>query len=228
MRRLAGRGWVIALAAVAVIAAGFTIAGAQTSDERRGTDPLSPDEEAAALEAVEAADTGGGAEAAGGEVVVGVELHDESKSASPDRRRADVAVYDYADDSLTTSVVNLVTGEVDRVETVRNTQLPLAEEERARAFEIAREHEGFASRLASEFHTATGEALTDPEAQLIVDPIIFLASSMPTRATGAAAACGEHRCAQLMIRTPDGILIDLLPIVDLSDGVLIAEDGFFE
>lgn len=218
------------LAGVAGLAAlGVTFAGAQSGDERHGFDPLSADEEQAALAAATA---GGGAESTapggGDDVVLLVERHDEAKSVDPEsRRRADVYVYSYDDDTTIHSVVDLETGAVDQTQRFRDQQLPLVASEQQTAIDLALEDAAFRRLLDREYQRASGRALTDPATELVVQPIVFLADAMPDVATGPAAACGRHRCAQLMIQTSDHVLVNLLPIVDLSEGRLIARNAFF-
>ncbi len=231
MPHLTRRSWLVAVAGVIGLAAvGFTIVDAQSEDPRVGTDPLSPGEEQSALDLVTSADSGG--PEAGGlqddDVLLLVERHQEAKAdEDAGLRRADVYVYSYDDDVLSYSLVDLADGSVVDTSTSTGTQLPLVQEEIDRATQIAMDDPRFVSRLEAEFQRATGRAMADPTEDLIVQPITFLAESMPNRATGAIANCGEHRCAQLMLQSSDNFLINLLPIVDLSDGRVISREGFF-
>jgi len=210
-------------------AVGSTLAGAQGDDTRRGTDSLSADEVAAAID-----DSGappeGGAEAQGPNglperLVLLVERHIEDKDADATLRRADVYEYDYADDTLTTTLIDLADGEVDEAVTGQGDQLPLVEVEAQRALELLFADEAFAARLADEFQAATGRPLGDPDADLDVQPIVFRADAVPTAASSAAADCGIARCAQFMIQTTDNVLINLLPLVNLSDAVVVSIEG---
>lgn len=234
MRR--GVGWAIGIAALAlgVAAAGSTFAGAQGDDTRRGTDPLSAEEVQAALDDSGVSPEAAAPESAGPEslpanglperLVLLVERHVEDKDAG-DLRRADVYEYSYADDTLTISLVDLADGAVDDTQAVQGTQLPLVEVEAQRALDLLFADPDFRERLDAEHLRATGTPLVDPAAELIVQPIVFLAEAVPTVAQGEAAECGIHRCAQFLIQTDDHVLINLFPLVDLSDGVVLTADG---
>lgn len=224
-------GWIAGSLAVAfaLAAAGSTFAGAQDDDTRRGTDPLSADEVRAATDD-SGAPAGGAAESLGANglpdrLVLLVERHVEDKGADPALRRADVYEYDYGDDTLTRSVVDLADGHVADVASDQGTQLPLVDVESQRALELLFADDEFAARLADEFQTATGRALGDPDTDLDVQPIVFRADAMPTVAQGAAAGCGVARCAQFLIQSTDHVLINLFPLVDLSAGVVLTPDG---
>lgn len=215
------------LGLLGIAAMGWTIAGAQSDDVPRGTDPLSTTEVEAALAE---AQTSGGPEAGGLEpddVVLRVERHEEEKAAAEGApRRADVFVYSYDDDVLTWTLVNVDTGEVEDSDVVPNTQLPLVQEERDRALQIATDDPQLAQLLATEYRRATGRDLQDIATDVVADPIVFLAEANGS-ATGAARQCGRHRCAQLLLESSDDLLIDLLPVIDLSTGRVVSQTGFF-
>jgi hypothetical protein len=216
----------VAIAGLAALSA--TIAGAQTDDSPRGTDPLSENELSAAAELARGSNPGEAAGLGDDDVVLLVERHEEAKAdEDEDRRRADVYVYSYDDDVLTWSIVDTATGEVDRSSVVRNTQLPLIQEEEDRALEIALADPSLAELLATRYRQATGRDLADPATDLDIQPIVFLSSSNPAAAAAGAGDCGRHRCAQLMIQSTDDVLVDLLPIIDLSSGQVLTETGFF-
>ncbi len=224
-------GWIAGALAVTLglAAAGATFAGAQGDDTRRGSDPLSADEVQAATEDSGAPAAGAteslGANGLPDRLVLLVERHVEDKGADPALRRADVYEYDYSDDTLTQSVVDLADGHVADVASGQGTQLPLVDVESQRALELLFADDEFATRLADEFQAATGRALADPDTELDVSPIVFRADAMPTVAQGEAARCGVARCAQFLIQTTDHVLINLFPLVDLSHGVVLTSDG---
>ncbi len=229
MPHLNRRSWLaVTVGIVGLVALGVTIAGAQTDDERTGTDPLGPTEEQAALDLA----VGSGSTEAGGlgddDVVLLVERHEEAKADEDDGlRRADVYVYSYDDDVLTWTVVDTATGEVDQSQVVPDTQLPLIQEEADRALEIAMDDPEFAQLLATRYRQATGRDLADPATDLDIQPIVFRSDANPRAAAAGAGACGEHRCAQLMIQSTDDLLVNLLPVVDLSSSQVLTETGFF-
>jgi hypothetical protein len=226
---LTRRAWLaVGLAIAGLAALSVTIAGAQTDDTPRGTDPLSADELSAATDLARGSNPGEAAGLGEDDVVLLVERHEEAKAAEDDGlRRADVYVYSYDDDVLTWSIVDTATGEVDHTEVVRNTQLPLIQEEEDRALGLALDDPEFAQLLATRYRQATGRDLTDPATDLDIQPIVFRADANPAAAAAGARACGRHRCAQLMIQSTDDLLVDLLPVIDLSTGDLLSETGFF-
>lgn len=229
MPHLSNRTWIgLAVAAVLLAAAGVTVAGAQGDDTPRGTDPLSEAEEEVARSLARGS---GVTESSGGglgddDVILLVERHEEEKTADDSLRRADVYVYSYDDDVLTLTIVDTATGEVDASTVLRDTQLPLTPDEGARALEIALAAPGFEEALATAFRQSAGRDLVDPLTELDIQPIVFRADANPD-SPRSVAQCGRHRCAQLLIETPDSILVNLLPIVDLSAGRLASTTGFF-
>jgi hypothetical protein len=192
------------------------VAGALSGapDGRRGTDPLSAAEVASATRAASAVR---GTSRTG--VVLRIERHDEGKlhrGTAAELRRADVFTYNYANDALTRMLVDVSTGRVDGTEVSHGVQLPLAPSERTRAVELMLADPATLARLRAAYQASTGRVLVDPQHALIADPIVFRADSMPNAAHGELAACGLHRCGQLMLQSVDHVLINLLPVVDLS------------
>ena len=76
------------------------------------------------------------------------------------------------------------------------------------------------STLAARYQAISGETLNDL-AQLQVKVSLFRADSMPDRVNDAANDCGQHRCAQALIFTVDRTLLEIMPIVDLSQGRVV-------
>jgi hypothetical protein len=217
----------VGLGVVVLAGLGVTIAGAQSDDTPRGTDPLSTAETDAAAELARGSNPGESVGLGDDDVVLMVERHEEAKAEADDApRRADVYTYSYDDDVLTWTLVNTETGEVEDEAVVPDTQLPLVEEEADRALELALADDDLSTLLATRYRQATGQDLTDAETELVVDPIVFRADANPA-VTGRARSCGQHRCAQLMIRTADDLLVNLLPIIDLSADRVVSRTGFF-
>ena len=210
-----------------IAALGVTIAGAQTDDAVRGTDPLSADETETALGLARGSNPGEAIGLGDDDLVLLIERHEENKDVEEDGlRRADVYVYSYDDDVLTLSIVDVATGEVDQSRVVPNTQLPLIPEESERAQELATDDPATRRALATAYRQATGRDLTDPATEIEVQPIVFRAdANSATR--GPATTCGRHRCAQLFITTTDDLLVDLTPIIDLSTGRVVSRTGSF-
>lgn len=146
--------------------------------------------------------------------VVLVERHRYAKGEDDTRRLADVYVYDYDQDRMSVVVVDLDTDAVVQVDVVEGMQLPLTQSEVDRALALAIADETFGPRLLEDFRRVTGRDLGRVE-NLDVKGFVYLADSMRAETRRASRVCGRHRCAQLMIRTEDGVVLDL-PIVDLS------------
>lgn len=237
MREFRVGGLVVGLAgaALAVAAYGSGFAGAQDEAGRLGTDPLSAEEVAAAVEGAGVPATAAQPESAGPQalganglperLVLLVERHLEDEGADEDLRRADVYEYSYPDDTLTVSVVDLADGSVDETTSGQGDQLPLVDVEAQRAEALLLADPLFAERLAAEYERVMGAPLGDPVTDLDLQPIVFKADAVPTVATGRAAQCGVRRCAQFLIQTTDHALINLFPLVDLSGGVVLTTDG---
>ena len=230
MPHLTGRAWLAGLLAIAgLVALGVTIAGAQGDDTPVGTDPLSTEETEVATGLALGSNPGEATGLGPDDVVLLVERHEELKRDQDDgRRRADVYVYSYDDDVLTQSVVDVASSEVVSSVEMTDTQLPLAEEERPRLDEVMAADTELQRILATEYRQVAGEDLTDPAAQLVIQPIVFRGDSSPGTAGTPAARCGVHRCFQLLIETSEDLVVDLLPIVDLSAERVVSREGFFQ
>lgn len=201
----------------------------QLQAPRSGTDPLSPQEQEQALFlAVQQAEYVNSLNAAGRSEQLLVERHAESKADMRSGnwpRRADVYTYLYDTNTLLVAVVNLSSGRVDSVEQVQNVQLPLTQEETDRAVELLLADSNVMAEIARQFQTISGAALTQPQAQLKFNTLIYRADSMPGANPGAEA-CGLHRCAQFLIATQYDVVINLLPIVDLSTETVVSAGPF--
>jgi hypothetical protein len=157
-----------------------------------------------------------------------IERHAEAKAVMQSGnwpRRADVYIYLYDSDTLLRAVVNLTTRQVDSVETAQDVQLPLTQSETDRAFQLLMADGAVKTDIAAQYQTITGEALAQPKDQLKLSTLIYRADAMPDANRGAAA-CGPHRCAQFLIATQNDVVINLLPIVDLSLGALVSAGPF--
>jgi hypothetical protein len=135
-------------------------------------------------------------------------------------RAADVFVYDY-DENLTRRIgVRLPGGEVESIEELPGVQLPLSKPEIRRAFDIAYAEPRVRARIQELYRARTGEVLADPS-ELQQKAMVFHAQTNPIGLSEAAARCGEHRCAQLLLFTRDYFAVEVIPIVDLSTGVVV-------
>jgi len=149
----------------------------------------------------------------------------EEKGAPSTQRRADVYVYDYSNNELIQSLVDLNTSEVISSERRQGVQLPLTTNELKRAKQIIFEDEDERAILEDEFRRITSRELTDT-AELNIKAFIFHADSLPNRVNEASKECGIHRCAQVMLYTHENIVFEISPIVNLSAGVVTQRIGF--
>jgi hypothetical protein len=196
---------------------------------RTGYDPLSPEEqERARTLAVQQAEFANALNAESRSELLLIERHQETKTDMRSGnwpRRADLYTYLYDSDTLLHAVVNLATGQVDSVETSQNVQLPLTQNETSSAIQLLLADATVMANIARQYQTITGTELTQPETQLKLNALIYRADAMPNANPGAAA-CGLHRCAQFLIATQNDVVINLLPIVDLSLGAVVSAGPF--
>ena len=196
---------------------------------RTGFDPLSSAEQAQARTlAFQHSEIARAIDAASQSELLLIERHAETKAVMQSGnwpRRADVFVYLYDSDTLLHAVVNLTARTVDSVETATGVQLPLTQNEMSRAFQLLLSDDTTQANIAAQYVTITGEALARPESQLKFRALIYRADSMPGSNPGAAD-CGPHRCAQFLLTTQNDVVINLLPIVDLSRGRLVSAGAF--
>ncbi|MCL4863333.1 MAG: hypothetical protein KJZ93_28265 [Caldilineaceae bacterium] len=190
-----------------------------------GYDPLSAQEVAAALGVVLQAGGEDGVRAteSGAAEVLLVERHDAAKTAYATGawpRRGDVYVYEYATDTLVYSTVDLESGAVIATERVQGVQLPLTTHEKARALALVQADAPLWGSLTARYQAITGQLLTHID-QLQVKVSVFHADVMPGRLNPDAEQCGQHRCAQVLLFTVDKTLLELTPIVDLSQGRVV-------
>lgn len=152
-----------------------------------------------------------------------IERHEVSKAERADgkwQRQGDLYLYDYATDTLIHSTVDVQSGAVVATERVQGVQLPLTQREEDRSLALVQSDTELWSALAERYRAITGEVLNDLS-QLQVKVSLFHGDSMPNRVNAAAQSCGQHRCAQVLIFTVDKTLLDVTPIVDLSQGKVV-------
>lgn len=155
-----------------------------------------------------------------------VETHRFEKSdVNSDQRWVDVTSYDYSTDELIISVVSLDTDKVVSVTRHKNMQPPMSQAELTRALTIVFDDPEERSILNAEFKRITGEVLHSMD-QLDYKAFTFFADSIPTVINQASEACGEQRCAQLMLYTHDNLVFEVSPIVNLSAGVVTQRMGY--
>lgn len=246
--RLAQRRLTALLAAVLVSGAAITLAAQGTlaglaAAGGQGYDPLTPAEQERALQSLRQdeagmqglhlplradappADSGAAANAppAPAAEVLLVERHQESKQVYAQGRwprRADVYVYRYADNTLIRQVYNLDTNQVEQVDEMQGTQLPLTDAEALRALALALADANVRPRLDAEFQAITQQPLVSAD-QLLVKAMVFHADAALGQDLGAAAECGLRRCAQLLLAAGDNVALRVIPVVDLSSGAVV-------
>lgn len=236
-RRALWAGALLALAGLALLAItptrGAPAPATQAEGAPTGYDPLSPEEQAQALAALQPA--GAQADAAplrqsapdeAGELpvsapassVVLVERHQETKEAMQAGawpRRADVYLYDYTANAMLHTVYNLDTGKVDASEALAGVQLNLTDAERRLAVEIAWADPELRAALVEAYQAHGGVTPAGPDG---IDARVFtyVGGSAPDLEGPGGAACSVDRCAQLLILTPDGATLESLPLVNLT------------
>jgi len=129
------------------------------------------------------------------------------------RRLANVFVYQYDDDVLNHMVFD--TADNSLLHSVRMTQvqLPLIDDERQLAVNILFSDRKSRAVLESEFERVTGRRL-DELSQIHYKASTFVADGEPDTRTDS---CGVRRCARVLMYTADNVVLDLAPIVDLSN-----------
>lgn len=200
---------------------GFSSTNFLPLDTGIGYDPLTTDEadQALAIALAHGEKQALAADSQALEVLL-VERYDAPKgSAMEDVRHGDVYLYDYATDTLIHTIVNVATGSVT-TERLQGVQLPLTVREEERAVALIVEDRELWRLLSERYEIITGDPLEDMT-QLQVKVSLFLAEAMPDQVNAAAQACGQHRCAQVLLFTIDRTVLEILPIVDLSEGQVI-------
>lgn len=183
-----------------------------------GSDPLTTQEIAAVLAAAGPAPAAASAEST--QEILLVERHVGAKGQRNPARQGDLYIYDYATDTLIYSTVDIASGVVTAVERLQGVQLPLNANEEQRALDLIQADSALWNGLSERYAAITGAPLTQLS-QLQTKVSVFHADVMPERLNEAAQQCGEHRCAQVLIFTVDKTLLELMPLVDLSQGQVV-------
>ena len=146
------------------------------------------------------------------------------KTAPATARQADVYVYDYTDNSLHHTIVDVVSGQILREEQLYNVQLPLIDSEVALAAKILMGDPVRRKGVEAAYLRVSGTPLRTME-QIDFKAFVFHASTLRNDLVIDSAMCGTHRCAQLVMYTKDNVSLDYSPIVDLSRGVVTQVHG---
>ncbi|TXH70182.1 MAG: hypothetical protein E6Q83_06555 [Thiothrix sp.] len=143
----------------------------------------------------------------------------------PGKRLADVYSYDYRSDETIHSIVDLSTQERLQTERVQNLQLPLTENELARASQLIFNDAEQLRQLQTEYRRITGQTLLNPE-QLELKAFVFTTDTLPEGLNPASQHCGLQRCAQVLLYTHDSVVFEISPIVNLSAGLVTQNISF--
>lgn len=143
----------------------------------------------------------------------------------PGKRLADVYSYDYRNDETIHSIVDLNTQQRVHTERVQKLQLPLTENELARASKLIFNDPEQLTQIQTEYKRITGQTLLKPE-QLQVKAFVFTADNLPEGLNAASQNCGIQRCAQVLLYTHDSVVFEISPIVNLSVGLVTQNIGF--
>ncbi|GGT11104.1 Tat pathway signal sequence domain protein [Streptomyces chromofuscus] len=203
----------------AAVPPGVVAAAPAEGEKGTGRDPLTEDE----TERVERIALNRQLRASGEDVDgdrgpqgLGVELAEPEADELGDPkapRRADVAFYDYRDDTLVTRTVNLDTGEVERTARQQGVQPPLSRDEATQAARLLIA-DPLGAGLKADYRDATGKELTSPD-QLLLNSMVYRAA--PGAQPAVLDRCGEHRCVRLFPKVKNGPWIDARSlVVDLS------------
>lgn len=211
----------------------FIISNAHADSQTHTNDPLSFDEiqqvssitrELKVQKIVTRAANSSGLSPRKPKEVLLIERH-QQKNAPEGQRLAEVFTYDYEQNELIESLVDLNTSKVISESRKQGVQLPLTENELKRAKQIVFDDEDERRILEDEYHRITSRQLTDTS-ELNIKAFTFTADSLPNRVNEASKLCGFHRCAQLMLYTGENIVFEITPIVNLSEGVVTQRIGF--
>lgn len=153
----------------------------------------------------------------GGEVVA-ADLPPLAERSSS--RLVSVAIYDYSVDRLHRLLVDLTRRSVVGTESAEGLQLPPTPTEAAVALDLAVKAEP-APRFHREYRAITGNPLLTPD-QVRAVAGVWRPAYPAAAGRGHTAACGRHRCLQLLIAVPTGQYLNTQDLaVDLSTGSVL-------
>gem|GEM_PF-4747475 len=153
--------------------------------------------------------------------VVKVESISRGKSGSQGVRKAIVQIYDYDNNQLLTTTVDLGNRKVSQAVINRGKQPPLASEERRQAVHIALADPTTMRTLSRVYERVTGRPLTDPANQLKLRPRNFHTTYAENDEGPDAGDCRRQRCVQLSVVTTDSIRINVVPVINLSNAAVV-------
>ncbi len=144
-------------------------------------------------------------------------LVERRPSKSGTQRLADVFHYDYDANELVHCVVDIETDEVIRADRQPGVQLPLVDAEIKRATEIVMNTKKARRKINRAYRQITGRPLNSIN-DIDYKAFVYHADSTLIGGGNRSRACGNNRCAQVLLYTDDNVALDLSPIVDLSQG----------
>jgi hypothetical protein len=157
--------------------------------------------------------------------IISVERSDEP--ATEESRSAEIIGYDYTTDEAVHMTVNLDgTPAVDASVRTAGVQPVLNAAERKWVLDTVLSDEIIAERVRAQLTSMGFTDVSDLRRHVIADAIVLRASEYGGTLTGALASCGQHRCAQVLLRTADSRLIPVVPTVDLSTGTVLGRGRF--
>jgi len=158
--------------------------------------------------------------------VLSIETHLFNKGSENNAPRLiDVFSYNYDNNKTTKTVVNLDTNKVVSSSSYSKMQLPLTQREVQYALSVVFDDADEMALLKQEYNRITGGELVS-QSQLEVKAFTFFAETMPGQINQATQICGQHRCAQLVLFTPEKIVFEVSPIVNLSEGIVSQHMGY--
>jgi len=149
------------------------------------------------------------------------ELLVERRPQAKDRtlRLADVYVYDYQDNVLLHRIINPANGQVLFRDRLSGQQLPLTSAESDRAVQALLHDNRVRGQLNREMRRVTGRPLNNFNG-IDYKAVVFIADDTER---GRPTRCGDIRCAEILMYTVDDqIALDIRPIVQLSNGTVLA------
>ncbi len=155
-----------------------------------------------------------------------IERHAVAKGAENQAARlVDVFTYNYDTNILNQTIINLSTNSVVSTTHNKEVQLPLTENEITRATEVVFGDQDEVDLINQAYQRVTGETLTQPD-QLEIKAFTFLGNSLPGVSNEESMNCGNHRCAQLLLYTPEKVAFEISPVIDLSTKKVIQNINF--
>jgi hypothetical protein len=130
-------------------------------------------------------------------------------------RLVDLYSYDYKVNTLNQVLINLNTNSVVSLKQDTEVQLPLTQNEIDKAVAILLANQEQYKLILNEFKQITGEEYTSTD-QIEIKAFAFWGNTLLGVSNGESLKCGKHRCAQILIYTPDLVAFEVSPIVDLS------------